>query len=71
MHAYLFHIYNHAFTLFALNYCLFSRIGHDHVRATLFEQRPIIRHAYVIYSAKSFFMFNSSRMIFELLIDDR
>jgi hypothetical protein len=55
MHAYLFHIYNHAFTLFALNHHLFSRIGHDHVRATLFKQRPIIRHAYVIHSAISRF----------------
>jgi hypothetical protein len=49
MQAYLFHIYNHAFTLFVLNCYLSSRIGHDHVRETLFEQRPIIRHAYVIY----------------------
>jgi hypothetical protein len=55
MHACLFHIYNHAFTLFALHHCLSLRIGHGHVRATLFKQRPIIRHAYVIHSAISCF----------------
>jgi hypothetical protein len=55
MHACLFHIYNHAFTLFVLNCYVSSRIGHDHVRATLFKQRPIIRDAYVIHLAISCF----------------
>jgi hypothetical protein len=31
--------------------CLSSKIGHDHIRATLFKQRPIFCHAYAIHSA--------------------
>jgi hypothetical protein len=56
MHACSFHIYDHA--LFYLFYLLFIiKVGHDHVRATLFKQRPIFCHAYVINSAISCFMF--------------
>jgi hypothetical protein len=39
-----------------LFYCNLSlKIGHDHVRAMLFKQRPIFRHAYVIHWAISWF----------------
>jgi hypothetical protein len=35
-----------------LSYCnLSSKIGHDHVQAMLFKQRPIFHHAYVMHSA--------------------
>jgi hypothetical protein len=54
MHACLLQIYKHASLLF--NYCnLSSKIGHDHVRAMLFRQRLIFRHAYVMHSAISWF----------------
>jgi murein endopeptidase len=50
MHACLPQIYNHVPLLFI--YCnLSSKIGHDHVRAMLFKQRPIFHHAYVMHSA--------------------
>jgi hypothetical protein len=55
MRACLLHIYNHAFTLFVLFCYLSSKIGRDHVRVTLFKQRPIFCHAYVIHSAISCF----------------
>jgi hypothetical protein len=32
-----------------------SKIGHDHVRAMLSNQRPIFCHAYVMHSAISWF----------------
>jgi hypothetical protein len=39
-----------------LFYCnLFTKIGHDHVRAMLFKQRPVFRHAYIMHSAISCF----------------
>jgi hypothetical protein len=55
MHAGLFHIYNHAFYFIYVNYYLSSRIGHDLVSVTLFKQRLIYRHAYIIHSAISCF----------------
>jgi hypothetical protein len=39
MHACLSHIYNHALPYLFL-FVLFSKIGHDHVRAKLLKQRP-------------------------------
>jgi hypothetical protein len=53
MHTCLFQVYNHAFGLCIL--VLSSKIGHDHVRAMLFKQRPIFHHAYVMHSAISCF----------------
>jgi hypothetical protein len=39
-----------------LSYCnLILKIGHDHVRAMLFKQRLIFRHAYVMHSVISWF----------------
>jgi hypothetical protein len=69
MHVCLFHIYNHAFTLFTLFIDYHQKPVMIHVRAMLFKQRLIFCHTYVIHSAISCFMFESSRMMFELLAD--
>jgi hypothetical protein len=55
MHACLHHIYNHAFTLFVLIVIYPQKVGHGHVQATLFKQRPIFCHAYITHSAISCF----------------
>jgi hypothetical protein len=69
MHACLFHIYNHAFTLLVLFVTYPQKIGRDHVRVMLLKQRPIFCHAYIIHSAISYFHVLKPRMIFKLLAD--
>jgi hypothetical protein len=49
MHACLSHTYNHAFTLSILSVIYPQKIGRDHAQVTLFKQRPIFCHAYVIH----------------------
>jgi hypothetical protein len=55
MHACLLHIYNLAFTLFIFIVIYLQKIGHVHVQAMMFKQRPIFCHAHVMHSAISWF----------------
>jgi hypothetical protein len=49
----LFQVYNHVFTLHIL--ISSSKIDHDHMRVMLSKQKPIFCHAYIMYSAISWF----------------